>query len=548
MKVSPLFRRATAGFPVLCLLVAGSLSGAERLDVNAMLASGAVHAEHTVFDIGTIENAFDGNTSSIVRTPNLDPLVITLTFDAEQRFAGFRSWFLGGPNRWKVEAADTAADLDAGVGSYALLVDWTTESDNTWSAVSLDSPHAARVVRYTQNRLTGDDYVHLGEWELLAAETEFAVVDIRAGESGIDVVWNSRVGQWYAVERSGDLADWTPVDYRKGSATTETWTDGTVPGEAGLFYRIHEIEPEDRPFVVKKVLVLNYDPILESKGGRRVHEYFGWNDPRALTDGYLGDLNEASGNYVRWEIVEFLDIDEFPLKADGFRYTDQSYLDAWATGTFHSPDGVDYVRIIEDHDLDARVRAGEIDEVVVWGAPYFGYYESRMVGSTAYWCNSPGLYRPNTPLYVMMGLNYERGVAEAIHSFGHRAESILRHVYGSWSGGSTVNHLWDRFTRYEKIAPGLAACGNVHFPPNGQSDYDYGNSTLVWSEADDWLDYPNFTGAGRWINASEWGWSQRGYLKWWYRHMPKVPGRYSDGKLNNWWAYLVDMNEYAESR
>ncbi len=36
---------------------------------------------------------------------------------------------------------------------------------------------------------------------------------------------------------------------------------------------------------------------------------------------------------------------------------------------------------------------------------------------------------------------------------------------------------------------------------------------------------------------------------------PKASGRYVDGasainngKLNNWWGYLVDMNEYAESR
>jgi hypothetical protein len=207
------------------------------------------------------------------------------------------------------------------------------------------------------------------------------------------------------------------------------------------------------------------------------------------------------------------------------------------------------VEVIEQFNLDARVRSGEIDEVILWGAPYFGYWESQMVGAGAYWCNSPGIQRVGAPEYVIMGLNYERGVAEALHSFGHRAESILTHVYGSWNSGTNIQHNWDRFTRIERDSPGMAACGNVHFPPNGAADYDYGNATQVLSSADDWvLNYPNLQGTKRKFNAAEWGYDHRQYLKWWYRHMPRLPGRHTDGKLNNWWCYLVDMNAYAESR
>ena len=179
----------------------------------------------------------------------------------------------------------------------------------------------------------------------------------------------------------------------------------------------------------------------------------------------------------------------------------QSYLNAWSTGTFHSPDSVDYTNMIQEFSLDDRVLSGEIDEVVAWGAPYFGYWESQMVGAGAYWCNSPGLVRVGTPKYVMMGLNYERGVAEAIHSFGHRAESILTHVYGSWNSGTTVLHLWDKFTKYNLEAPGMAACGNVHFPPNGVADYDYANTKTAPGHA------TIGTGAytdGHGIDSNEW--------------------------------------------
>ncbi len=203
------------------------------------------------------------------------------------------------------------------------------------------------------------------------------------------------------------------------------------------------------------------------------------------------------------------------------------------------------------------VVAGEADEVIWWGGPYLWFYESRMVGSSAYWCNAPPLVR-QSPLYVVMALNPERCVAEALHSFGYRSESILSHVYGSWSGGATVNHLWDRFTLVG-TRPGVtvAGCGNVHFPPNAAGDYDYGTPAGAVSEADRWLTFPDLTGPTTVVNAATWGGSDhhQNFLRWWMNHFPRAPGRYVDpvnsinhGKLNNWRAYLVDMNEYSESR
>ena len=302
------------------------------------------------------------------------------------------------------------------------------------------------------------------------------------------------------------------------------------------------------PFVTKKVLVLNYDPVLTNHGNVRLHEYYHWGNPRQLTTNYLADLTEVSSNYVRW-VPTFVDLDAWPVKADGFTYNENTYLGAWSSHKFHQPDGVDYRRIIRQFDLDRRVQAGEVDEVIIWGGPYFGYWESQMVGAGTYWCNSSPITRPGVPLYVIMGLNYERGVDSALHSFGHRSESILSHVYGSWHSGTNAQHLWDKFTCLDKDAPGLAACGNVHFPPNGKADYDYGNANIVNSLADDWLlNYPDFHGVSRWLNAAEWTFDQRQYMMWWFRHMPHKPGRYPDGKLNNWWAYLADFNGYSESR
>ena len=515
-----------------------------------MLDWGWAQAECTALDMGQVSDVFDGNTGSLIRTPAINPLVLTLTFSETQYVDGFRTWFLGGTNQWKVESATTLEDLDSADTNttYRLLVPPRSDPESQWNSATLASVQPAKLLRFTLYRVTGDDYVHLCEWQI-SHDIHADLVSAGSAQTA-RVRWGTEPTTPYVLQSSADLTNWADQGYWLSLTSSISSAAFGLHSNDATFYRVKQLaEPPERPFIEKRVLVLNYDPILTNNGGVRLHDYYHWGDPRVLTAGYLADLTESSSNYVRWTITEFLDINDWPLKADGFRYTEDSYLNGWSTGSFHSPDGVDYVNIIQQFSLDDRVRNGEIDEVVLWGAPYFGYWESQMVGAGAYWCNSPGLSRVGTPKYIIMGLNYERGVAEAIHSFGHRAESILAHVYGSWNSGTTVQHLWDKFTKYAQEAPGMAVCGNVHFPPNGTSDYDYANATMVLSSADDWLlNYPNFKGQTRKFSAAEWNYDHEQYLKWWYRHMPRKPGRYTDGKLNNWWCYLVDPNSYPESR
>ena len=317
---------------------------------------------------------------------------------------------------------------------------------------------------------------------------------------------------------------------------------------------------------------MNIDPILENHGNLSLNQFMGWNDPHVLNTNYLNDLNAASGGYVEWQVAGWVDLDLWPQQWDGFSYNDTSYFQSWndpaqypwhknADGTLST---VDYGALLDmplaamgGKSAHQMVTGREVDEIVWWGHPYAGFYESRMIGRTAYFCNSGPLIR-SSRLYVVMGLNPERGVGDAIHSFGHRSESILRHVYGSWSGDSTVDHLWDRFTRNGPLhGVSVAGCGNIHYPPNTSTQYAYDVITSVSSEADHWLDYPNLGGSLKNVSASTWGGPdyQHNFLLWWLARIPKAQGRYVDdlnpinhGKLNNWWGYLVDMNEYAESR
>jgi hypothetical protein len=109
-----------------------------------------------------------------------------------------------------------------------------------------------------------------------------------------------------------------------------------------------------------------------------------------------------------------------------------------------------------------------------------------------------------------------------------------------------VDNLWERFCRYDRVSPGNAALGNVHFAPNSVRDYDWGNPSRVVSECDDWLyNFPNFKGVRRTVTARDWGNGEiRAHHKWWLKHLPKTAGQIN-GISNNWWQYVMDPNNVS---
>jgi len=138
-----------------------------------------------------------------------------------------------------------------------------------------------------------------------------------------------------------------------------------------------------------------------------------------------------------------------------------------------------------------------------------------------------------------MGFNYERGVGEMLESLGHRVESIMAHVYRHKRGEA---NLWQRFIRHELTHPGQAECGNVHFAPNSERDYDWGNPRVVMSRCDTWLRFPNLKGEPRAVNCGEWGNGDiRQHHLWWLHHLPHVTDR-TGGIKHNWWEYVIEPN------
>jgi hypothetical protein len=307
------------------------------------------------------------------------------------------------------------------------------------------------------------------------------------------------------------------------------------------------VDNSDEPVraLTPRVLVAVFDPIWDRSTGQRLlqtPEAAGWSRVEDLVAGYIADVDECSGGLVKYQVVERVTVDDFPGKADGFTYDATSYLQALRTGGYHSPDWMDYGPLLDAWRLLSRVEQSEFDEVWLFGAPGFGFYESRMAGRGAFWCNAPAC--ENTEMcrrrFVIMGFSYERGVGEMLEDLGHRAESVLEY---RWRKTPAEANLWKIFSRYDQITPGQAEVGMMHWAPNSVRDYDWGNPRPVATRADDWLTFPNLTGETKTLNCTSWGNGDiRQHHRWWFKRLPKMPGRVN-GVANNWWRYVIDVND-----
>jgi len=119
------------------------------------------------------------------------------------------------------------------------------------------------------------------------------------------------------------------------------------------------------PSVIKpKVFIIVFNPIIESEQNKRLTEVFNWYEPDSLAEVYRKDLFEVSKGYLDYQILKRTEVDEYPIKLDGFQYTDETFLKCWwERKGFHQPDNVDYHAIFTKFNIIDRVEKGEIDEV-----------------------------------------------------------------------------------------------------------------------------------------------------------------------------------------
>ena len=233
--------------------------------------------------------------------------------------------------------------------------------------------------------------------------------------------------------------------------------------------------PDSTP-LTRKVLVIDFHPTAVPAR---------WHRSDDLIPQYIDAMRKASQDILAYQVVEKLATPEYPVLMDGHQYTDTTYLGVLADdkSALRNTNGTylltDYGQIIQKFGLLGKIESAQIDEVWMFGGPYFGFYESRMVGKGAFWCNAPAIEQ-DCRRFVIMGFNYERDVKEMVHDYGHRAENVLAKQFGS------EVYLRKMYAQQPTPAPAnayeqfLLDVGTVHRKPGGA---DYSQDEFAWLSA-----------------------------------------------------------------
>ena len=309
--------------------------------------------------------------------------------------------------------------------------------------------------------------------------------------------------------------------------------------------------------IKSKVIIVTYNPVLKTKDNISLIEHLKANDPKSYSNILADVVRRASRGYVNYEIVDYIEVDEFSEKIDGFVYTEETFLDARKDNSYHQPDRSDYRKIFERHNLIERCKNENISEIWLWGANGMGWDELAMYFPNRYARFAPTLnpwfYRPyEIPEEIghtvwVMGFNYEVGIDNMIHSYNHRIESILALVFGhgEWDKELIGRDPYNTFTMLNLDFPDSPSqVGNVHVPPNGKFGYDYKPQDEVETYADAWrTHYPDMKDVKhRPFRSSEFGNNQQGFQEWWMFQIPSIPG-YTKWGYNNWWVYIANTDE-----
>ncbi|MCX6138049.1 MAG: T9SS type A sorting domain-containing protein [Ignavibacteriales bacterium] len=545
---------------VLACLAAGTVFAQVQVvrpvDIASGIAAGGIRVTYTPPFGGDSLKPFDGNQFNALEMVTTDTLSVLLQFDTPVVIEKAKVFFWHGATWW-LETAQSLSDLTAKTGSYAKPVNGRSASFFKLDSAMFTS-RTISVARLSAKN-PSDSSIRLGEFSLEGIVTfvKYLVLpqpvklipgailkmDVNLVDDKnrtypnilkLPLLWGSSNPSAAMIDEDGIVTGValgsTTISVRNSPNTLS----GTAPCEVVADFRSKKVAP-----ITIKVALVNQNPML-LPSYHRLNVEFGWRDPNALVAALIKHFREATDSVINFQIVEKIEANTLKKASD----SGQIYFD--------------YREMVKYYQFDEKRNKGEIDEVWVFSAPYLGMWESQLMGPNAFWWNSSPIKDGTalTKLLSVMGLNYERGVDQAFHSFGHRMESAVREAYQeaqgrSWDPISTNPTPWDLFTRYDKITPGLAHCGNIHFPPNGTSDYNYGNTTPVRSYAENWFRYPFLFSQSSIVSLPTWnytgseplteGTDHLGYLRWWYNHIPRYEG-VKDGVLNNWWMYWLDYD------
>lgn len=276
------------------------------------------------------------------------------------------------------------------------------------------------------------------------------------------------------------------------------------------------------------VKIIIFNP--KDANGVGLIERYHWNQPILLTQQYINFMKQTSDQLFEYTISSQTVVEYFPTKKDGFIFTNDYYDQCQKNPNLeHCRDLIDYNKIMTDFNICQWTKESGGKEVWLFGGPWMGFWEWSVKGPNIS-LSAENLTDCGSTITVM-GFSYERLLSEMVHDFGHRTEGVLNFASNKYS----QSKLWNKF-----VSP--TNCGDIHYPPNTTSGYNYSSQQIINSTCDQWYSYPILKNETTALNCETWGCSDLGYYRWWLKHLPKSGG-VNDNMLNNWWLYLVDFDQ-----
>ena len=137
----------------------------QPLPIKQWLSEDKVTVISSPHDQGDIKDVFDGDDSTLLRSAAVNPQQTTIQFDGTVSLAATRVLISHHVGRWKMEAMVWLQD--AKTPAKFEIVPWTNAGDGQNNKIIFPRNLAISEVTLTVQRIGGDDYVHLNEWELL---------------------------------------------------------------------------------------------------------------------------------------------------------------------------------------------------------------------------------------------------------------------------------------------------------------------------------------------------------------------------------------------
>ena len=312
----------------------------------------------------------------------------------------------------------------------------------------------------------------------------------------------------------------------------------------------------------KRVFHLIYNPYLPARGyNLATHCQPGrgcFTSPSAIESYLVNRFSFLTGGRLNYSVVERQEVNAFPPRNSNPQWTEDLFFYCYdhMTADPHWSDpqcvkDAPWESILATYDVCGRLNRNEIDEFWISTAPITGFYESALAGpAPGFPYNGPVLTGTScSKLMPLMAFSYERNEVTASHNWGHRMEATMTKVYGGWVGDNPTPNNWEKYGMVKWQSPSFpyAGCGSIHYAPNARSAADEYVYNVVDPFPTTCLDFNNYPNLGNpsttavSATCAAWGCTEEGYYTWWFGHLPSFAGS-TGGKLNDWWAYLVDPN------